>query len=116
MADDFAIFWAAYPKKVGKLAAEKAYQRARKGATASEILDGVERYKQHLPSDPQYIAHPRTFLTQGRWLDEVEPDRPSSSARWFDECQRLHKGSCGGNFNHHTQMLIDAEKQRVHSK
>jgi hypothetical protein len=119
MTDEFKNFWANYPKKVGKLAAEKAYQRARKrGATAAELLEGLERYKQHLPADPQFIVHPSTFLNQGRYMDQFDEPRksPSSSSDWFDECQRLHGGACGGRSNHHTRMLIDAEKGRVISK
>lgn len=112
MTEDFRTFWASYPKKVGRLAAEKAYERARKQATAAELLAGVERYKQHLPSDPQFICHATTFLNQGRYMDEPYEPRPSSSSNWFDECQRLHNGSCGGSFNHHTKMLIEAGKAK----
>jgi hypothetical protein len=78
---DFDTFWAAYPRKHGKLAAEKKYIVARRRASAADILAGVERYNQHLPDDPQYICMPQTFLHQGRWMDEY--DTPAMApAKW----------------------------------
>lgn len=65
----FAAFWAAYPRKVGKIAAEKAYRKALKLAGHDELMDGVARY---LKSKPPYAdwCHPATWLNQGRWMDE----------------------------------------------
>ena len=40
---EFLTFWAQYPRKVGKLAAAKAYRRARRGTTAAAILLGLEQ-------------------------------------------------------------------------
>lgn len=83
---EFDGFWKAYPRKVGKLAAMKAYQRARTIATAEEIAAGVELYRQHLPEDIRYVPHAATFLNQGRWMDEyeqlpvkIEPPKPQES-------------------------------------
>lgn len=70
--DDFEAFWDRFPRKVGKLAALKEYRKARTLASAEEILDGVENYRAHLPDDPQFICHARTFLSQGRWMDSYE--------------------------------------------
>lgn len=66
----FSTFWSAYPLKVGKLAAMRAFSKALRQATASELLRGVERYKATKPAWQQW-AHPATWLNQGRWLDEV---------------------------------------------
>jgi hypothetical protein len=30
---------------------------------------------------------------------------------WFDECQRLHGGGCGGSLRHRTRMQIDAHRR-----
>lgn len=78
----FDAFWSAYPRKVGKLAAMKAYQRARTVATAEEILAGVALYLQHKPDYADW-CHPTTFLTQGRWMDDYTPtesQKPKPSA------------------------------------
>ncbi len=68
----FEAFWIMYPRKVAKLAACKAWHRARKLATEAEIMAGVERLLEHLPEDMRFIPHPTTWLNQGRWDDEYE--------------------------------------------
>lgn len=109
---DFDLFWTVYPRRVGKLAAMRAYQKARVMATADEILAGVEVYKRHLPDEDRFIAHASTWLNQGRWMDEYhEPAAaPSVDDSWFAECQQLHSGACGGSLKHRTRMLIERQK------
>jgi hypothetical protein len=41
LAEDFAAFWLAYPVHIGRLAALKAYAKARKLAPAADILAGL---------------------------------------------------------------------------
>lgn len=73
---DFADFWAAYPRKVGKGGAEKAFAAAiAKGATVAEIAAGLNR--QAWPADPQFIPHPATWLNQRRWLDDPKAAAPA---------------------------------------
>lgn len=72
-ATEFEIWWGSYPRKVGKLAAALEYQRARKKATAEELLDGIDRYRLSKPSYADW-CHPRTFLKQGRWMDGEDTD------------------------------------------
>jgi hypothetical protein len=99
LPSDFDVFWAAYPRRVGKLAAMKAYQRARMIATSQDILAGVELYKIHMPSDLNFIAHPATFLNQGRWMDEYAIAMPKIE-HWADECRTLHGGRCTKRWDH----------------
>jgi len=71
----FARFWEAYPNKVGKAAAEKAYAKACRGFTgpdppADAILAGVERAKQSRAWIDGYIPHPTTWLNRGSWEDQ----------------------------------------------
>jgi hypothetical protein len=71
-------FWLAYPRKVGKDAARKAWKSALKRASVTEILDGLERLLPSLKArEPQYVPHPSTWLNAGSWTDE--PDAPSST-------------------------------------
>lgn len=66
---DFPDFWAAYPRKVGKGAAEKAFAAAiAKGASVADIAAGLNR--QRWPADAQFIPHPATWLNQSRWQDD----------------------------------------------
>lgn len=94
--NSFDEFWARYPRHVGKLAAQKAYVKALKLATATEILAGIERYKQAKPSYADY-CFPATFLNQGRWMDEA----PQSSS----DCQ--HDPPCPSKWAH--GKLVEAE-------
>jgi hypothetical protein len=91
--DEFKQFWDAYPRHVGKLAAEKAYAKARHLATAAEILAGVARYKHDKPAYADW-CHPRTWLSQGRWMDEVTPS--SAPTDWVcpHDPHCLHPRAC----------------------
>ncbi|QRF55761.1 hypothetical protein [Variovorax paradoxus] len=73
-SDLFDEFWKAYPNKVGKDAARKAFEK-RKPARA--LLDamlsaiGMQRTsKQWTDDGGRYIPHPSTWLNEGRWQDE----------------------------------------------
>ena len=70
---DFDAFWAAYPKKTGKLAAQREFAAARKHASAAEIMAGLARYK----PDLRFTLDPERWLKRGRWMDEAPP--PSSA-------------------------------------
>lgn len=72
----FDEFYRAYPRKVAKRAAMKAWDKVlRCGAKAPEILAGLERWKgsAQFPSDMQFVPHPATWLNGWRWEDEFEP-------------------------------------------
>jgi len=69
----FDEFWQAYPRKIGKAAAEKAYAKAVKQSGHDEIMQGLNS---QLPSisakEVQFQPHPSTWLNQGRWEDQME--------------------------------------------
>lgn len=81
---DFNAFWSRYPRKVGKLAAMKAYEKALKMATHEQIMAGVELYRQHMPSEMQYVPHASSWLNAGRWMDEYEDVKPKTVLRAVD--------------------------------
>lgn len=101
----FQQFWQVYPRRVGKLAALKEWQKAVRLDSVENILAGVERYKRTKPEYADW-CHPRTFLSQGRWMDEVDEAPASQPAEdWYAECQRVHGGACGlSRFRHHLAM------------
>ena len=72
----FAEFWTAYPRKVGKLDAERAWDTAiRRGADPAEIIAAAELYaRAKSGEDPQYTKHPGPWLRAGRWMDEATVD------------------------------------------
>lgn len=76
----FDQFWEWYPRKVGKEAARKAWDSARRRTDQQNILDGIERYRldPNLPVK-EFIPHPATWLNEGRWDDEPLPVRGQQS-------------------------------------
>lgn len=74
--DGFGAFWDAYPRKVAKAAAEKAYTRAiADGADPALILAGAEFYAlERKLQDPKYTKHPATWLNARCWEDEPDPE------------------------------------------
>jgi hypothetical protein len=69
--DRFDEWWAAYPKKVGKIAARKAYAKALTIVPAHSLLAAVKN--NGFNPDRRYIPNPTTWLNQGRWDDEPVP-------------------------------------------
>lgn len=68
--DAFEQFWAAYPRRVGKLAAKREWDRIRPDAELMEKMSKALEWQREQWDDPQFIPHPRTWLHQGRWDDE----------------------------------------------
>lgn len=69
----FDEFWGIYPRRVGKRAAQAAFERALHRATIAEVLAGATRYRDDPNRDPQFTAHPTTWLNQDRWGDDPLP-------------------------------------------
>lgn len=77
--DGFNQFWQMYPRKVGKDGARTAFKRARKKTSLETILAGLHLYNLTRPKETHYIAHPTTWLNQGRWADEQENLQPTNN-------------------------------------
>ena len=69
----FKEFWSLYPRKVAKANAEKAFKKKCVNEKAyTDIMRGLKNYITACKGkDPQYIAHPATWLNGERWNDEV---------------------------------------------
>lgn len=71
----FEDFWSAYPRKVSKPQAQKAWRKLNPDTQAlSAILAGLERDRrsdQWLRDGGQFIPHPATWLNGRRWEDET---------------------------------------------
>lgn len=110
MEAEFKAWYAAYPRKVKPLAAMKAYEKARKLASAAELLEGVERYRAHKPAW-QAWAHPTSWLNAGCWGDQYGPvertvttDSRSlleSMGHYSIDCERIHGGTCKTGKEHY---------------
>lgn len=96
--DGFDRFWQAYPRKVGKLAALKIWQRLSPTEHTIEImltaLQWQKETEQWKKDNGQFIPHPSTWLNQGRWLDE-QPRRKTFREAVDEIAARLvAKGLC----------------------
>lgn len=85
----FETFWESYPRKVGRIAAQKSYEKAVKKHGAATILSGLSRFKFNLP-EKQFIPHPATWLNQGRFLDPV--DRTTGNSGFREDITRRWVG------------------------
>lgn len=83
----FDRFWSAYPKKVGKDAARKAFDKRK----PSDVLVGqmlaaiaVQAASEGWQRDGgQFIPNPATWLNQGRWQDETINHTGDASSSQF---------------------------------
>lgn len=69
----FLAFYNAYPRKVGKPNALKAWKKFKVDAElAAKIMASLEAHKSTRQwQNKEYIPHPATWLNQERWNDEV---------------------------------------------
>lgn len=84
--DHFELFWSAYPRRIGKFDARKAFAKALKKTTLDEILSALEWQRelenwQERDADGvlRYVPHPATYLNRERWTDE-RPVKKSTAA------------------------------------
>ena len=77
----FEDFWNAYPRKIAKKEAMKKFAKAVKdGTDPNTIIAGAKTYAASVVGKEQkYVAHPTTWLNQGRWEDETETPAPTMS-------------------------------------
>ncbi len=81
----FERWWLAYPRKVGKGAARKAWQLAEAKVGGDLLLAAVHR--QRWADDPRFIPHPATWLNGERWADDpgaaAPPHAPKGDMGWM---------------------------------
>lgn len=67
-------FWPAYPRRVGKGQALKAFRAARKQIDLETIMAGARRYAASRQGEnPEFTKHASTWLNGQCWLDEADP-------------------------------------------
>lgn len=100
----FASWWERYPRKVGRQAAWREWQKLKPSdETLVEMLAVLTLQRQSqdwVKEGGRFIPHPKTYLHQGRWEDLVEATRePEPIWERWDECAQcgdVHKvgGPC----------------------
>jgi hypothetical protein len=75
----FDRFWAAYPRRIAKERARKAFAKAvENGADPTTLIEGARRYAAKRSAEirdgdpPKFTLHPATWLNDGCWTDEPD--------------------------------------------
>lgn len=96
----FNEFWAAFPRRLDRRAAEKAWRAAmNRGADPNLVISAARGYAvAKLSSEKRYIKHPATWLNAGAYDNEHEPapdwaDQARGSRTRTDEWQALKRSS-----------------------
>jgi hypothetical protein len=80
--DGFERWYALYPRKKDRAAAEKAFAKARANGLIGfdELLEATRRFVGSMTDkEPEFIKYPATWLNADSYLDE--PDKPKGGAR-----------------------------------
>jgi hypothetical protein len=81
--EHFEEFWDAYPRKVSKAAARKAWPKACKKLEAPRLVKAASYWAglwQQSGTDAQFVPHPATWLNGERWNDEPPRASPGSTS------------------------------------
>jgi hypothetical protein len=77
----FDEFWTAYPRKLDKAKAYRAFKSELKRASFEDILAGVLLYRSDPKRDPDFTKYPATWLNSDSWENSHEPSKDSEAAR-----------------------------------
>ena len=93
LTSQFEQFWNKYPRKVAKVAARNVFISLMKRSDAPSLdilLKAVDTYNASA-IDKKFIAHPATWLRQGRWEDDLEhsPTTPIKDWQLDQALQRI---------------------------
>lgn len=72
-SDPFDQWWSLYPRKIGKAAARKAYERVTRTVPTSVLHEALVVQRGALATENArgFCPHPATWLNGGRWEDDV---------------------------------------------
>jgi len=83
----FDEFWSAYPRKIAKAVARKAFAKLteQQQLDACKTIDDHNAYWKAKETELEFIPHPATWLNQERWEDElvIEPKKQKESKEWM---------------------------------
>lgn len=80
---DFSEWYARYPRKQGRKAAEKAWGKLNLSEKLAAWDDDLQRRFQF--TDRQFIPHPATYLNGARWEDDMPEANVETRARSLRE-------------------------------
>ena len=76
---EFEQLWTIYPKHVAKMAAYKAWRKAKVGMNSAFLMAKVQAFAaQCANTETRFIPNFATWLNGERWNDEYRPDPPQA--------------------------------------
>lgn len=108
--DFFNQFWEAYPRKVGKAAAKKAFEKL---VDAQALAVAGARRLAHDPNLPpeQFIPHPTTWLNREGWLDDPLPERQPTEDEARDAALKLSAARRESEAARSREFITEMNKQ-----
>jgi len=100
---EFDVFWNLYDKKINTKWCKEKWEKLN-FETQQKIIDFIPTFLKPI-TDKTFQPHPKTFLNQQRWLDDVEPTKKEIPPFEFDF--KKH----GGDMNLFYQMKAEHERQ-----
>jgi hypothetical protein len=79
--DLFIEFWNAYPRKLDKAAAFRAFKSALKRTKFEDILAGVIAYRNDPARNPDFTKYPATWLNSDAWENAASPSAEAIKSR-----------------------------------
>lgn len=101
MVSEFETFYSAYPRKVSKTNAEKAWRKQK--CVLSEVMPALQN-QMKLWTDAQFTPHPASWLNGRRWEDETPQPIPSH--------QNTHKTNSNANLAQKKRNWYDICEER----
>jgi phage replication O-like protein O len=108
LAAKFERFYDGYPKKRGRIAAQKAFAKIDPDdATVDMMLAAVVRLQQSGEwTDPKFIPHPASWLNAGGWFDQVQTAYTADEVEVIEVFNEL----LGNNMGHVSASVFDSTR------
>lgn len=104
--ESFDTFWQAYPRRVAKKDARKAWDAIRPDNSVLAAILAALEWQRVSPGWTKdgglFVPYPATYLRGERWTDEA-PAAATVSPHWQDACQ--HQPRCEDHRQHSWRSL-----------
>lgn len=98
MLSPFDQFWNAYPKKVSKAAAKKAFEKIYQSKNGNQIIQAIakdlekrKQFEQWKKDNGKYIPHASTYLNGQLWLDEYTINPANNKGSIYAALQEMYQ-------------------------
>ena len=109
---DFNRFWAAYPRRVARLDALKAWHQLNPSSALVDEMLATLAWQSAQPSwlrdGRQFVPYPASWIRAGRWMDE--PDQPVGRLQLAEECPHTPPCAAPGRWQCRQLSALDKFK------